>query len=400
MYTYSQFKSAVNSRIANKIDILADPMGALNDVVAEVITDHDLKSQKRSSVTVPNLFTEVYNYALATDFDKLIDIMPQVKRNKSLEWRLTTPEEFDRQKYQSKDLCAIQISDNVTKLLASTLVDDTTSVPSTLDTLTSGLASGSWTAFGDAENLVADQDNYVKGNGSIKFGINASGSTTAGIQSATVSTYDITDYLADGSGFVWVYMPSVTNITNVKLRLGNDSSNYYEFTATTTNENTNFVVGWNLIRFTLSSGVQTGTVDTDTCEYAVIYLTKDSSVINLTSFRFDHIFLKIGKIYSTIYYSNYPWQSSTGTYKLRATTTSDVLNATSREYQLFIEKAVAILGNVVKEFKLAEIAQGRYDKQLLPNYKLDEPSEALVLQTTSYVFGSSEYSDDARFLSR
>ena len=47
--------------------------------------------------------------------------------------------------------------------------------------------------------------------------------------------------------------------------------------------------GWNLIRFDFSTATETGTVVPASCDYCVIYMTKDAGKTDETGFRFDHI---------------------------------------------------------------------------------------------------------------
>ena len=81
--------------------------------------------------------------------------------------------------------------------------------------------------------------------------------TTAGIVNSTLDTFDYTDFLY-GSVFVWTYITDKTDITNYKMRVGNDASNYYEMTVTDTHEDIPFLDGWNLLRFDMSSKTTTG----------------------------------------------------------------------------------------------------------------------------------------------
>jgi hypothetical protein len=77
------------------------------------------------------------------------------------------------------NLAAIRESDFVKKLLLNVNVDDDSLSVSMLDSLEAG--GGTWQAFGDAQNVTADADDFIMGSGSIKFGINGAGGTTAGI---------------------------------------------------------------------------------------------------------------------------------------------------------------------------------------------------------------------------
>lgn len=383
-YTYSQLKSSINVRIHNKMGVIADPRTAINDVVKEMLM-YDLRSSKRKTVIAPNLFNDVFQYSAPSDINgiKLISIQPQtMDRENDGGFELVPEDEFDRRKDTDFNLLSFTDRDVTRRLLASVNVDDDTLIVGNLESLTGD--GGTWALFGDGTNLTADSDNFVKGSASINWDISAAAGTTAGIQNSSLNTFDLTNYASGGSAFVWVYITSTTGLTNFILRLGNDSSNYYSMTATTTNESASFQTGWNLLRFDFSGKSTTGTVTATTCDYAVIYMTKLTTKVSETDYRFDHIMVKKGKIQNLIYYSRYLWQTSSGTFMAESTADTDLLNIDSDEYSLLVEKGTEILGLAAREYDDAKIARGRFINELLPQYKKMNPSEALAMTSTYY----------------
>lgn len=358
----------------------------LNSAARKVASDIDLRSTKRKATVAPNLFNDIYHYACPTDQKgmKAIGIQPQtLDRDRLSAFTLVPEEQFDQRKQSETGLLSFTDRDMTRKLLASVSVNDNGFTVTPLDDLTSG---GTVAAFGDAENLVADSYDYIKGSGSVKADISSAGGTTFGIQVTSIPTFDLTDYKSAGSAFAWVRITSATNITNYKLRLGSDSSNYYEMTATTTNEGTAFVAGWNLVRFDFSGKTTTGTPDDDACDYAVLYMTKAAGKVSETDYRFDHIIVKLGQINNYIYYSKYPWQTSSGTWIENATADTDKLNADTEEFELFVEKATEETAAGIREYAEDwKIARENY-KDLKEKYKRDYPSEALPLETNYYEF--------------
>jgi len=285
-YTLSDYKTAINKRIHGKKDMLLDFNDSVNTSVRNVISDIDLRSTRRRADISPKLFTDIYDYACPSDLKgyKIIDVPAQVKR--AGDWFLVPSEEFDRKK--SSDMLAIDDYNGSRVLRLAANIDDDTVEISTLDSLTAG--DGTWMAFGDAESLVADTDDYVKESGSIKFNISSAGGTTAGIQNTGLNSFDITDYLGGNSSiFVWHKINSATNITNYILRIGNDASNYYSKTITTKHDGTAFEAGWNLLRFDLTSLTEIGTVDDTAIDYVAIYMTKTAGKISESDYKFEFI---------------------------------------------------------------------------------------------------------------
>ena len=215
-FSRSQLKTDINGGIHNKIGNVPNVDDAINRAVNEAWTDIDFRSVKRKAVLTPNLFSGVFEYSYPTDASGFqVSDLNRQKDNRpvSEEWQLVTEEEFHRDKDRKDNLVAVSIRDFNRRILISKRISDDTLTISPLDTLTS---SGTWTAFGDAENLEADNLDFIQGSGSIKFDISSAGGTTAGITALDVNTFDVTDYLTGGSAFYNTKITDTTDITNYK----------------------------------------------------------------------------------------------------------------------------------------------------------------------------------------
>jgi len=381
-FTQAELNTAVSYMVQEKYTA-TEFLAIANRAVRDILADVDLRSSKRSVALSPNLFDDVYHYTCPSDLkgNKIIDVQPQRNRTRFDHWILVTQEEFDRRKEIRKDnyFVAISRDDLTNKLLLSHPIDDTSITIGSLN------AVGDWLLYGDGTNLTTDVTNYVTGSGSINWDISAAGGTTAGIYNDSIATFDISPYASLGYAFVWVYVTSTTDLTNFILRIGSSSAAYYSITITTNNEGNAFYNGWNLLRFSFTNATETGTVDKDGCDYAAIYMTKDSGKTSETDYRFDNLVLKIGNHYNTVYYSRYFWQSSGGTYLEDATATTDYINVETDEIGLIEEKVAQYIeqhsGNTTEATR-HEIA---YDKKL-KTYMFDNPSQALMLQEIYYDF--------------
>ena len=393
VYTYATLASRLAKKISGTISD-ADLLVVINDAVAEVASDIDLRSTKRKSALSPNLFNNIFDYTAPTDLkeNKIIDVRPQIKRGRLDQWRLTTEEEFDRLKEDHRvdywgdpiklsrsqwlgdSIVAVSDADFVRKVKLSRPIDDTSVTINDLDSV------GTWLLFGDGTNLTKDSDNYVKGSACVNWDISSAGGTTAGIQNSSLTSFDISEYLGEGSVFVWAYITSATYLTNFILRVGSSSSAYNSITITTNNEGTAFYAGWNLLRFDFVNKAVTGSPTNTACTYVAIYMTKNALKISETDYRFDWLVMKKGNKYDLIYYSKYLWQTNAAVWIENSTASTDYINVDISELRLIEYKCAELAerhlrshGTADRYFQLYELKSKEYQQK--------NPSEALILQT-------------------
>ena len=357
----------------------------MNFAVREVFAVVDLRSAKRLYTLPVGLFDDIYDYPCPTDLKNLgiIDVVPQVRRSRSFGMTLVGSEEFDQKKSYIKNLISFNDHDLLRKLRISVFVDSDAMVISQLSTILDG--SGNWTTVGDATNLRQDNYNYVRGNASLEYDIGSGGTTTAGIVNSTLNVFDITNYVTVGSIFVYVYLSDATNISNLVLNIGNDSSNYYSMTATTNNEGVTLYEGWNLVRFDFSGATLTGTVTENECKYAEIYMTKTTGKISQTDFRFNYMVMERGTINNLLYYTKYGWQDSSGNYKENSTTSTDTLVCDTDEYDLIVKRTRMEGDRRLKDINALTLDTQDFNQAVM-EYRLRYPSEALMFDQTYHEF--------------
>lgn len=381
IYTQSAYEERVNAGVQGKIDILVNRQNTMNAAARELIAKVDLRTAQRRSVLSPNLFNGIFPYFCPADLKaySIIDLPGQAKRSDD-EWMLTTPEEFDLKNGTKTGLLAIDDYNGIRVLKLASAVDSGSVVASELDSLTSG--GGTWALFGDAVSVEADDADFVKGNGSIKFALSAAGGTTAGIQNTGVNPVDLTDYL-DGTSafFVWAKINSAANLTNYVLHFGNDSGNYYSKTVTAQADGTPLVAGWNLLKFDVASLTETGSVDDTDIDYFALFMTKTAGKVSESDYKFDWLVLKKGVVSYLKYYSKYPWTTSSGTYIENSTTAADLLVADTDEFDLYVKQGIL---NARKEigFSENEIESAKKDlKEAILEYQMKNPSMAKLMMT-------------------
>jgi hypothetical protein len=387
IYTRSQLKSDINRGIQGKIGMLISVEDTVNESVRNLFLKHDLRSAKRRATLTPDLYNGIFEYNCPSDLkgNKIIDIPAQAKRQDG-EFFLTTAEEFRR--HNGKVSGEIAIDDyNVQRLLLiNSAVDSKTVVVAELDGLSSG-ASANWAVFGDGESLAADDADYVRGGGSLKFNISSAGGTTAGISNANVNSLDISDYLGGTSAFfVFARITSTTNLTSYTLRFGSSASVYHAKTVTAQADGTAFVTGWNLLRFDIESLSDSGTPDDTAITYFAIFMNKSAAKVSESDYKFDFLVLKKGVVHNVHYYTKYGWQNSSGTYIENSTNDADFLVADTDEYNLIVAegRVLAAQETDLPQTKIDDLKKDR--DAILSKYIIDYPSEAKIMSTGYYDF--------------
>ena len=375
-YTRSQLLNDINMGIRGKIGMISNQGDFINRVVREFRNEVPIRSGKRKQQLTPNLFNGVYQYACPSDLadNRIIDIPAQAKRYDG-SFGLVPVEQFN----VNPQLGDIALDDfNGTRTL---LIKSAVATPElTIDPISS---VDDWVAFGDAENIELDSDDYIKNNASASFDISSAGGTTAGVQNSALSSFDITDYLGGNSSiFVWVKINSTTNLTNYILRIGSSSGNYYQKTVTVRSDGNAFENGWNLLRFDLTNLIETGTVTDTAITYAAVYMTKTAGKISETDYKFNNLVLMRGVIHNILHYSKYGWQTSAGAYLQNSTDSLDVVVADDTEYEMIVKKGIH-LGMKLTNFEMGEIEEAKNDyKEAVSQYTANNPDESQIMIST------------------
>jgi hypothetical protein len=377
-YTRSQLISDINVGIRGKIGMIANQVDFINRVVREFRNEVPIRSGKRKNQLTPDLFNGVYQYACPSDLHdaRIIDIPAQATRADG-SFGLVPVEQFNVRP-QPGDIAIDNYNGVKTLLIKSQSISPSVTVNNTS-------AIDSWVSFGDGENVIVDNDDFILGNGSISFDISGAGGTTAGIQNDNIDTLDISAFLGGtGAAFTWAKINSPTNITNYVLRIGTDSSNYYTKTITTRSDGNAFERGWNLLRFDLTGLVETGSVDDENINYVALYMTKTSGKISETQYKFNTLIIKKGIIHNVLYYSKFGWQTSTGAYIQNSTDALDVVVADDTEYDLIVKKGIA-MAMPLTNFDMAERSEAMTDyKEAKDMYMFNNPEESMIMVSTYY----------------
>lgn len=302
----------------------------------DVLMDVDPNETIRTIPITNSVFNSVYDYPCPVDLkgNRVIDIRPQVNRQPTELWLQWYNQSFD-QKKETSFLNSFTIDWN-TAVKSMRINAPSLLAPQTINTCDSLTSNGTWATGGNAGGLAVDNVNYVTNGGSLAFDLSAAGSSGY-IENSTMTAVDLSAWRNQGTWFVYVFLPTASDFTNVNLRIGSDSSNYYTVTATTTQQGTSFEDGWNLLKFNWLGASVSGTPDAEALNYVRVTFAYNGTA--QTSVRVDQITAALGTILEIEYYSKYIFRNgSTGAFQETVTADTDLVNLDTESYNLLVYK--------------------------------------------------------------
>ncbi len=367
--------------------------GVINRAAREVLLDVDPQETKRQVEFVAPIFNTVFDYPIAADVkgNKIIDIYPQVQRLPQDIWTQAYNQMFDVAK-QNIFSMANMFTVNFNSSLKTLRVNAPWLNPPVILNQIEGIAlNGTWAAAGTASNLAVSNTNFAQGSGSLQFDATTG---AAYIENSTMTAVDLSTVEDQSSLFVWIYVPTASNLTSVNLLWGSSSGNYWSSTVTQTQQATAFVNGWNLCQFVWSSASETGTPDSSAIDYARITLNVTASA---TACKVNGLNSILGTILSYEYYSKYLFRdASTGTYQETVEEDSDLINLDVESFNLLTYKTAELS---VQQQQGADALQ--YDgpyfankyQQALMRYKAMYKSEMQKPQSQYYATPQTSYNN-------
>lgn len=366
--------------------------GIINRSARQLLEDIDPQETQRITQFATPIFEGVYSYYLAPDVkgNKVIDVRPQVNRIANQIYNQDYSQQFDLSKTLSLgNQFHIQWNTGVrtilvnSPLLASGVVVNYAS--STTD-------NGTWTAGGDATDLENANVNWIAGGGSLKFNLSGAG-TTGYLENSTMQSVNLTDFLNQSHWFLYTSLPS-TGFSNINLRFGSSSSDYYTVNATVTQANTAFELGWNQISYDWNNLTEVGTPDPSDITYIRVTWTYDGDP--QTGVYLNDISCLAGQIMEYVYYSKYLFRDAiTGVFQETVTDDSNLINLDTDSYNLLFNKVA---------YYVAQQLQGKdatYDASYWLNeyelakkrYKAMYKSEVQKPKVPYYVMTKAGYSN-------
>lgn len=362
-----------------------------NRTARQLLLDLDPQETKRVLEFTAPLFNGVVDYPIAADVkgNKIIDIRPQVNRLPRDVWGQAYNQAFDVAKQNVFSLANMFTMNFNTGLKTIRINCPFLPAPLPINYANSTSSNGTWSVGGGASNLTVNNQNYVSTLGALNFNLP---SGAGYVENSTMSALDLTDYLNQGSLFLYAYMPTASQFTSVELRWGSSSANYYSVTKTLTQQSTAFQNGWNLIQFPWLGATVVGTPDVTAIDY--VRVTYNTTAVQ-TAAGLNNIAVVLGNVLEYEYYSKYLFKDAiTGAFQEKVTDTSNLINLDTESYNLFT--------NLAASFAVQQM-QGQdapYDenyftkayKEGLARYKAMYKAENQKPQTNYYRMPNTKYS--------
>lgn len=365
--------------------------GHINRAARAVLLDVDPKETQRTVQLASQVFNNVFDYAIPTDVkgDRIIDLKLTAGRIPREVFVQDYAVTFDSQKNLGmSNAIYTQWNTGVkTMCIEAPFLTSPTQLTDTSSTT-------NWAATTGASTITLDTTNYVSGGGALVFNLLA-GSSSGYIENSLLTAVDLSSQVNISSLFMWVYLPSGSAITSVDLRWGSSSSDYYNYTATTTQQGTSFQNGWNLVAFPWVSSTKTGTpIDTS---YTYNRVTINYNSILQTGVKVCNIVSTIGSIFELQYYSKYLFRDPvTNAFQESISDSTDntkLINLDTESYNLLFNKTA---------FYIAQSLQGddaSYDatfwdseyQSALKRYRAQNLSEAMKKGESYYTMPKKSF---------
>lgn len=290
--------SSAEDRIYQELNLIGqqiDQSGVflyLNDAVNYFSTTYALPTSKKSQGML--VFNGVRYYGLPTDFATI----GELQRPPALwspRFMNSTDRELSHWPYGRKT--AVQWDGGTPFLDVQDNLDGSQTSLSNCDATTGVTISG------DGSALALNNMIYTEGTGSLQFTVTDSSGQTV-LTFTGLDQQDITDWLTRNWCFLDLILPSTNTValSSMKLRIGNDASNYYEMSATTAYRGNTILNGLNQVGFDFTTAVQTGAVTKTSVTWMQVIINNGVSGTSGV-YYIDNIFTAQGNYFLLPYYS-------------------------------------------------------------------------------------------------
>jgi hypothetical protein len=303
--------------------------GVFNRAARQLLLDIDPQETKRIEQLASPIFYQVYDYAPPADLkgQKIIDIFPQVNRMSGDRLSQTYNQNFDLHKSSLLEEFTI-VHNKGAKTLRLSFNDNSKCI--LINSASDKTSNGTWATSGTATNLLVNTSTVINGAPALQFDVTAG---TGYLTNSTMTAVDLTAHAGLATGFFEVYLYPASSVTSINIRIGSDSSNYYEETGITTNYQGNaFVDGWNTIGITGYGGTTHGTPVISAIKYLRLGVVASSTIYGA---QLAQIWSKIGQIMNCEYYSKYLFSTVGGVWQETTTDDSDLINLDTESYNIY-----------------------------------------------------------------
>ncbi len=306
--------------------------GIFNRAARKLLLDVDPQETKRIAQFINPIFNTVYDYPIASDVkgNRIIDIRPQVQRLPRDVWTQAYNQAFDISKQNIFDFANMFTMNFNTGIKTIRIDAPFLNPPVIVNQIEAISTNGTWATGGTASALAVNNTNFVQGAGSLQFNV----TTGAGyLENSTMASVDLSAVVNQASFFVYVYVPTGSQLTSVELRIGSSASNYYALTVTLNQDQVSFVNGWNLCQFVWASMSTVGTPVNTAINYSRVTLNMTGGTN--TACKLNGLDSILGTILEYEYYSKYLFRDAiTGAFQETVTDDSNLINLDTESYNL------------------------------------------------------------------
>lgn len=262
--------------------------------------------------------------------------------------------------------------------------------------------NGTWNVGGNVVNLREDRLNHIIGRGSLSFDIN--GSDTSGfIENFTLTPFSILEFLKRGAAFAWLNLSIPRELTSVRFTMGSNSddlsTDLYYATVNAPHDNSEFITGWNLLKYMFQNLNMVGTPNPSVLTYIRFDFTTTGEPI--PNCNLDNIMERQGDVFEMTYNSSYIVRDrTTGMWKKIPTDNTDIIVAEEDTYELLIDEVT--LAAQKESYQASPAASSSIDSVAIrlaekyKKFKMEHKSEGMLASDSIHVFGNvyDGYSDD------
>ena len=342
MYTITDLENDLNGVLhGTTTNQITNLDGVINRAARQLLLDLDPQETKRTVEFVAPIFNTVFDYPIASDVkgNKIIDIFPQVNRLPSSIWLQAYNQVFDISKqniFASQNMFTMNFNSGLKTIKINAPYLNSPIVINNIDNITD---NGTWSVAGTGSNLSINNTNFVQGTSSLQFDLTTG---TGYIENSTMTAINLSNYINQSSFFVWVYVPTGTDLTSVNLRIGSSSANYYTLSVTQTQQGTAFINGWNLCQFEWSAMSLVGTPDSTVLNYVRVSFAMTA---NATAVKINSLNSILGTVFSYEYYSKYLFRNATtGAFQETVLMDTDLINLDTESYNLLFNQVAYLAG--------------------------------------------------------
>lgn len=311
--------------------------GVYNRAARRIMQDVDPQEVKVVK-SFGQVWDGVFDYPVDTDVkgNRIIDLYPHAARQLTDNFGQQYNKDFDLWKNYTLQSTMTMKYSNGTRTLRVNARNLNTGIQINA---TDGVSTnGTWVAGTNVSNVQSNNQVYTDGAaGSVTFTLAQTGiASTAYIENSTMGAIDLTTHFNNAYEFFQAYLPNAAGITNIDYRFGTDASNYYEFSALTTDYLGNaWGNGWNALGASWTGASTVGSPTLTNIKYIRVTFTYNGTL--QTQVALNQFYSRLGVYFDYEYYSKYLFRDgTTGIFKEKVTADSDVVNLDTDGFNLFI----------------------------------------------------------------